>query len=152
MDIGSGNGWPSSALSNFAPHPFVLDGVEVSSMEGFLQALKSPYPEVQREICKLVGLAAKRRGRKLKWQKTGKLYWLGKEVDRYGAEYQALLDHAYSQLFAQSEGFRKALGACNGVVFRHSIGKGKESETVLTTSEFCGRLSRLRDAALKGGK
>ena len=33
MDIGSGNGYPSAALSNFAPHPFVLDGVEIASMK-----------------------------------------------------------------------------------------------------------------------
>ena len=40
MDIKSGNKYPSGALSNFAPHPFVLDGNEVNSMEGFLQGLK----------------------------------------------------------------------------------------------------------------
>lgn len=27
MDIGSGTGYPSAALSNFAPHSFVIDGV-----------------------------------------------------------------------------------------------------------------------------
>ena len=30
MDIGSKNGYPASALSNFAPHPFELDGVKYS--------------------------------------------------------------------------------------------------------------------------
>lgn len=40
MDIKSGCGYPASALSNFAPHPFVLDGVYCASMEGFLQSLK----------------------------------------------------------------------------------------------------------------
>ncbi len=40
MDIGSGKDWPSSALSNFSPHPFIIDGVECNSMEGFLQSLK----------------------------------------------------------------------------------------------------------------
>lgn len=40
MDIGSGSGYPSSSLSNFAPHPFVIDGIECNSMEGFLQSLK----------------------------------------------------------------------------------------------------------------
>jgi hypothetical protein len=27
MDIRSGAGWPASALSNFAPHQFIFDGV-----------------------------------------------------------------------------------------------------------------------------
>ena len=36
MDIGSGSSYPSCALSNFAPHKFIYDGVECASMEGFL--------------------------------------------------------------------------------------------------------------------
>ena len=40
MDIGSGKGYPSSSLSNFAPHEFVIDGITCQSMEGFLQSLK----------------------------------------------------------------------------------------------------------------
>jgi hypothetical protein len=37
MDIGSKSGYPSSALSNFAPHAFEFDGVKCASMEGLLQ-------------------------------------------------------------------------------------------------------------------
>ena len=40
MDISSGSSYPASSLSNFSPHPFIIDGVECSSMEGFLQSLK----------------------------------------------------------------------------------------------------------------
>jgi hypothetical protein len=40
MHIRSGGGYPSSALSDFAPHRFVLDGVECASMEGLLQSLE----------------------------------------------------------------------------------------------------------------
>ena len=36
MDIGSDTGYPSATLSNFAPHTFIIDGVECASMEGFL--------------------------------------------------------------------------------------------------------------------
>ena len=54
MDIGSGTGYPAAALSNFAPHAFMLDGVECASMEGFLQALKFSNPDMQREVCKSV--------------------------------------------------------------------------------------------------
>ena len=56
MDIGSKKGYPSSALSNFAPHPFVFDGIECSSMEGLLQAFKFKNADMQVEVCKLVGL------------------------------------------------------------------------------------------------
>ena len=61
MDIGSGTAYPSCALSNFAPHPFIIDGVECASMEGFLQSLKFKSPEMQRHVCTLVGKAAKLR-------------------------------------------------------------------------------------------
>lgn len=36
MDIGSGTGYPSATLSNFAPHSFVIDGVECAPMDGFI--------------------------------------------------------------------------------------------------------------------
>lgn len=48
MDIGSGNGYPSAALSNFAPHPFTIDGIQCNSMEGFLQSLKFKDEEMQK--------------------------------------------------------------------------------------------------------
>lgn len=64
VDIGSSSGYPSGALSNFAPHPFVIDEVECNSMKGFLQSLKFSDPEIQKEVCKLVGKAAKFKDKK----------------------------------------------------------------------------------------
>lgn len=66
MDIGSGTGFPSASLSNFAPHVFVIDGIECASMESFLQSLKFSSPEMQAEVCKLVGKTAKFKGKKEK--------------------------------------------------------------------------------------
>ncbi len=45
MDIGAGKGWPESALSNFAPHPFTFRGLPVASMEGLLQSFKDKGPD-----------------------------------------------------------------------------------------------------------
>ena len=141
MDIKSGKTYPSCALSNFAPHPFVIDEVECNSMEGFLQSLKFKNPEMQKEVCKLVGFAAKRKGRNKNWD--GTLWWRGKEIDRFDDEYQDLLDRAYEALSKNSK-FRKALLASRDAVLTHSIGKRKEKDTILTNSEFCQRLMRLR--------
>ncbi len=143
MDIGSGSGYPTSALSNFAPHPFIIDGVECNSMEGFLQSLKFKDVEMQKHICLLVGKAAKFKGKKKKWFRTQTLYWQGKEIARDSEEYTSLITKAFDCLFENS-GFRKALEATNGCTLTHSIGKSKKSETVLTTSEFIGQLNRLR--------
>lgn len=144
MDIGSGNGYPSSALSNFAPHPFVFDGVECSSMEGLLQSFKFSNPEVQREVCKLSGKTAKFKGKKKKWWKTQTLYWLGVEYKRDSAEYQELLDRAFDALSC-NQSFMKALLATGDAPLTHSIGKIKQTETVLTRAEFCSRLTKIRD-------
>ena len=148
MDIGSGSGYPSAALSNFAPHPFVIDGIECASMEGFLQSLKFSNPDMQKEVCKLVGKAAKFKGKKKKWWQTQTLYWQGQEIDRHSQEYQQLLDRAYAAL-AQNDSFRRALLATGTAALTHSIGKSNPSETVLTKAEFCGRLARLREQIQK---
>jgi len=147
MDIGSKNGYPANALSNFTPHPFELDGIYCASMEGFLQALKFENPDVQAEVCKLTGLAAKRRGgkRNKAWKREQSLWWRGRKMDRGGHEYQQLLDRAYRAMFNQSDSFRRALKATQKATLTHSIGKSKPSDTVLTVSEFCRRLTQLRD-------
>lgn len=144
MDIGSGSGFPSATLSNFAPHPFVIDGIECNSMEGFLQSLKFSNPEMQKEVCKLVGKAAKFKGKKKKWWRTQTLYWQGVEIARSSQEYQDLLDRAFDAL-AQNNSFRAALLATGNSVLTHSIGKNKITETVLTRQEFCSRLTKIRE-------
>lgn len=148
MDIGSKSGYPSSALSNFAPHKFTFEGVECNSMEGLLQAFKSKNHEVQIERCKLVGYAAKKSGSKINWQREQLLWWKGKSYRRQGQEYQELLDNAYSSL-ALNEGFRRALISTDDAVLTHNIGRTNEKETVLTRNEFCSRLTKLRDMIRK---
>ena len=149
MDIGSGKPYPAAALSDFAPHPFVLDRVPIASMEGFLQSLKFSNPEMQRYVCSLVGCAAKAKGRGKNWQRTGKLHWNGRDVDRFSQEYQDLLDRAFEALYTTNESAKRALLASGDAVLKHSIGKKSPKETVLTQSEFCSRLSRLRERLKK---
>jgi predicted NAD-dependent protein-ADP-ribosyltransferase YbiA (DUF1768 family) len=143
MDIKSGCGYPASSLSNFAPHPFVFDGVECNSFEGLCQSWKFSNPDMQKYICTLVGYAAKKAGRNKNWQSKQILYWQGVEYKRDSKEYQDLLDRAYIAL-AQNTSFRSALLATQNAVLEHSIGKSKISETVLTRQEFCSRLMKLR--------
>lgn len=144
MDIGSGYGYPSAALSNFAPHPFTIDGIQCNSMEGFLQSLKFKDEEMQKAVCLLVGKAAKFRGRNKNWKKTQILYWKGQEIKRDSQEYQDLLDRAYEAL-SQNIGFQKALLATKDAVLTHSIGRTNPNETVLTRAEFCSRLMKIRE-------
>lgn len=145
MDIGSRNGYPSSSLSNFAPHPFVIDGVECNSMEGFLQSLKFESIDMQKYVCTLVGRAAKFKGKNKAWWKTQTLYWQGEAIDRHSEAYQDLLNRAYNALY-QNQGFKRALEATKDCKLTHSIGRKDPSHTILTQSEFCSRLMKLRDS------
>ena len=147
MDIGSGKSYPAGALSNFAPHGFIIDGVECASMEGFLQSLKFSNKDMQKEVCKLVGRAAKTKGANKNWRKKQTLYWNGTEYKRDSVDYQELLDRAYNAL-AQNVSFQKALIATKGATLTHSLGRRKQSETILTASEFISRLNKIRDKLL----
>jgi len=151
MDIGSKKGYPSSALSNFAPHPFYFDGIWCASMEGLLQAFKFKDANVQVEVCKLVGLKAKYKGKKRNkaWKRIQTLWWMYKEYKRGSDEYQKLLDRAYDAL-ATNKKFQKALLATGNAVLKHTIGSSDPSNTILTRQEFCSRLTKIRER-LKNG-
>ncbi|MFZ2992476.1 MAG: hypothetical protein WA061_02060 [Microgenomates group bacterium] len=150
MDIGSGNGFPASSLSNFAPHPFIIDGIPCNSMEGFLQSLKFKDVEMQKFVCTLVGKQAKFKGKPKKWWKTQTLFWQGKEINRHSQDYQDLLDRAFFEL-SKNSSFKNALLATGNSSLTHSMGKNDESHTVLTQREFCSRLLKIRNI-LKGEK
>lgn len=144
MDIGSDKSYPSSELSNFAPHKFIFDGVECNSMEGLLQSFKCPNPNIQLEMCKLVGKAAKFKGKKYNWFENQILYWKGIPYMRDSDEYQNLLDCAFEALNS-NESFKKALLETKDSILTHSIGKNKTNLTILTEEEFCSRLIKLRE-------
>jgi len=145
MDISSNGSYPANKLSNFAGHRFMIDGIECYSMEGFIQGLKFRSADMQVEICKLVGIGAKRAGANKDWKRLQTLYWRGHEIKRNSLEYQELLDKAYTAMFEQSESFRNDLKASKGSTLTHRLGKRKQSDTVLTTNEFISRLNKLRD-------
>jgi hypothetical protein len=113
-------------------------------MEGFLQSLKFESKEMQEYVCTLVGYAAKKKGRNKNWKQSQTLYWKGEAIKRDSKEYQDLLDRAYAELYKNTK-FKAALEASGNSVLTHSMGKSKESETVLTTREFCSRLTKLRN-------
>ncbi|ARB05935.1 hypothetical protein fHeYen901_162 [Yersinia phage fHe-Yen9-01] len=144
MDIGSGNSYPSCALSNFSPHPFVMDGVFCASMEGFLQSLKFSSVEMQEHVCTLVGKAAKFKGKKKKWFRDQTLWWKGVPMQRSSEMYQNVLTKAYDAL-GENKSFQNALLATQKATLTHSMGRSKINETVLTEREFCNQLYRLRN-------
>lgn len=151
MDIGAlTECLPAKELSNFTAREFAVDGVPCASMEGFLQALKEPDPVIQREMCLLVGFAAKKRGRKLDltWKARQTLWWQGQEFGRRSEEFQGLLDRAFEALFnherrfppvARSHGTRTSDALDRQV---RSVGHGSDRRGVLYKVDEAARTSR----------
>ena len=148
IDVYSTGEYPANVLSNFYPNGFVFDGVACASMEGMLQSLKTKNPELQKKVCGLSGKAAKfafrHKFQNIRWKLTGKLYWNGKAMCRYGDEYQSFLDNAYKALRG-NETFAAALQAAKGAELTHGIGKCDTRKTILTEYEFISRLKMCMD-------
>jgi len=142
VDIRSGNKYPAGALSNFKARPFILYGKRINSIEGFLQGLKFRDSPMQEDVWLSIGYAAKQRGAHKNWGST--LWLFGQPVNRHSKWYQDILDDAYEAMFTQNEKARKALLASGSATLTHSIGNKNADETVLTRTEFCSRLMRIR--------
>ena len=151
MEIGSKHGGVAGRLSNFTPRPFVFEDVECNSMEGLLQSFKFDKEHIQREVCKLVGLSAKRRGQKRNkaWKSKQTLWWKGVAYERNSDEYQDLLKRAFFSL-AKNSKFASDLLSTMDSTFSHSIGRSKMQETVLTEREFCSMLLKTREMLKRG--
>ena len=149
IEISSRAEFPYNILSNFSPTSFVLDGVVINSIEGFLQSLKVSDKNLQQEICKLSGIKAKGIGKKLNKKRNydfKHLYWQGKHISRFSPEYYNLLERAYEERFKADENFRFALEYTENRILRHSIGEKDKARTLLTEKEFVGILTKLRDS------
>lgn len=139
---------PFNVLCNFSPTDFWFEGVHIASMEGFIQSLKCPDAETQREVCQTVADEAKEMGRRYERDGTfdGRtLHWQGRRFGRESEEYKALLQSAYEARWQGDTEFRDVLQATNGYKLTHKIGKKDRRETVLTEDEFIEHLDILRD-------
>lgn len=144
LDIYSSSEGAAGALSNFTAHAFVFEGVPCASMEGLLQAFTHADAQRQRDVCALVGHAAKAAASDV-WLSEQDLHWQGKLFDRASGNYQSLLDRAYNALFMQNKDFRKALAATGSATLTHKNGGNDPHKTILTEEEFCSRLMNLRE-------
>lgn len=145
IDIYSKGEYPANSLSNFAEHPFTLDGMAIVSMEGFLQALKYRCPKKQAQICSLSGKQAKRAGKhKYLWRMTKTVFWNGQRLHLLSDELQLLIDRAYQAMYEQNPEFQQALLDTGGEELAHTIGKTRADKTILTEYQFVQHLYRLR--------
>ncbi len=136
--------YPNGAISNLAPNAFTFRGVDIAGMEGLLVATKYPDPVEQLHVVTLHGFKAMYYGKKQPWWEDQLLHWQGTVMEREGSEYQDFLDEAYTCMFDQNENARTALLATGDRKLTHNIGGRDPQRTVLTVTEFCGRLMSQR--------
>lgn len=151
LDIRSNGLYPSNVLSNLCHNEFSLEGILCGSMEGFLQSLKYQDKEKQRQVCCMKGGYARKHS-VASWQKDQIVWWKGRAIDRHGEEFQDLVGRAYQAMFEQSRQFRDALMQTRGMTLVHSIGEIDSYKTILTSGEFCGILTHIRDTYDNGDK
>lgn len=143
LDIRIGTEFPVIVLCNTYPKPFVFDGVQCGSIEGFLQAVKLADYDQQVRVCSLSGLDAKNESTSL-WKESQTVCWGGTTYDRQSPEFQRLLRRVYRACYDQNELFRSALAATGSKRLVHLVGKCDPRETILTRDEMCGILTELR--------
>lgn len=145
LDIRSNGLYPANVISNLAHNEFIFDGVKCSSLEGFLQSLKTSDFEKQIEICGSYGGTAKKTSRKLEeWKTTQTVFWKGKKYNRNSPEYKQLLLAAYQACYEQNEIYRTALNSTLGKNLTHLSGKTEKEDTILSASEFVEILNIIR--------
>jgi predicted NAD-dependent protein-ADP-ribosyltransferase YbiA (DUF1768 family) len=146
MNISSKGPWPCNVLSNFAATPFVIDGVQCNSAEGFIQALKFPNLEMQKHTCSLVGIAAKKAGKSAaeRIRLRRKVWWHGKEFEFRSPEHFELIERALRAKFTQSDRAKRTLLATRDATLTHEVGQSANALTSLPATVFIRILYKIR--------
>ncbi|MDP3963794.1 MAG: hypothetical protein Q8Q39_04840 [bacterium] len=148
LNICSGSHDPRARdLSNFTPFPFILDGITLASVEGFIQGIKRPVGDPMRELafCSF-GKEAKRLGRHAERKFV---WWKDKKIVYGSREHHYLIERAIRAKFEQNPNAMKSLLATEGMILTHDLGYTESPHTSLPERVFCGILTRIRQEKLK---
>ena len=137
-------------LSNLFPYKFYFKGQILSSAESFFQGIKFKNVKAQKQIFLLSGLDSNniKAAQDYHWKDTGIIYFLGKPYNRFGADYENLVDEMYVSLL-QNPLFKNALMAVGNKYILHALGEQNPKETVFSRFEFERQLNCLKDYCLK---
>jgi predicted NAD-dependent protein-ADP-ribosyltransferase YbiA (DUF1768 family) len=135
--------WRGVALSNFCLSPFVLDGVLLASVEGFIQGIKFPPGDPQRDLAFVAsGFAAK----EFSARASGESIWWRDERHGYASSgHLALIERAIRARIAQNSGLQATLRSTGSATIVHETGMPESPTTSLKTADFCRILSAARD-------
>jgi len=134
--------WRGVALSNFCLSPFVLDGVLIASVEGFIQGIKFPPSDPVRTLAfAAYGFTAK----EFSAHAAGQSIWWGDETHNYASPgHLALIERALRARIAQNSGLQAALLSTGAAPIVHETGVLESSKTSLKTADFCRIMTSIR--------
>jgi len=136
-------------LANYPLFPFLLDGVLLASVEGFIQGIKFPQTHPSRALAFLAHADAAKRYAE---QAERVSVWWNDEVLAYGSDsHHGLIARAIRAKFYYNRGAQLALRATEGMELKHNVGPELPT-TSLPASVFCRILTDLRDELLRTGK
>lgn len=129
-------------MSNFAPTPFTLDGVEFASVEGFYVYLKFLEPEKREKARTMWGVRAKNFG---KASTLTRSVYLGCEFDLGSEKHHELVKRAIrAKLEAHPEIARAFVGTGPRPIV-HDTGHAEPSGTRFPAAVFLRILTELRE-------
>lgn len=130
-------------LSNFSHHPFILDGQNFESVEGFIQGVAFPEGDARRSAAfQAWGSEAKKFGEE---QEKKFVWWAGKEIIFGSPDEYALIERALRAKFDQNEEAKQALAETKGLRLTHILPDPEPSITSIPAETFCSILTKIRD-------
>lgn len=126
-------------------YPFVLDGVHCASIVSFFQAVKFKEENERIYVCQIAKEDDVERIRDIGsvWMEEQVLYWKGKACKRNSAEYQQLIEFAFSAAYLHPE-FQKVLIASDDSFLSDIQRKNEITQTPLTRREATYQFLRLK--------
>ena len=147
LDISSTSpDWRAHALSNFSPHPLELEGKKFSCAEAFIQGIKFPEEDPDRErTFHMSGREAKAMSRVAR-NRYGirAVWWNGKQISYGSKEHHTIIGRAVRAKFQQNQKALKALLATRGMNLTHDFGRPESHNTSFPVRVFIGILLSIR--------
>ena len=136
----------SRIISNLFPYTFYFRGHKVKSIESIFQSLKYKSKALQKMVFKYSGIDSNliKGASDYNWRITGELYFLGKKINRFNADYENFIDSLYISAI-QNKLYKNALLNVGNKHIIHTIGETSTKETLFTQQEFEKELNCLKD-------
>jgi predicted NAD-dependent protein-ADP-ribosyltransferase YbiA (DUF1768 family) len=136
------NDYREKALSNLSFSPFIFEGKECHSFEGFYQGTKRSGTDMQEHIFKTFGFNAKKKSKP-----TKNVYWDGQVIKAGSDEHHELLFKVQVCKYTQHQSSRESLLETGSSQIVHRVGR---DSIYYPARVYCQQLTKIRSLIQKG--